>query len=173
MVVRFESFNNGIAGNNLFIDNINIDGTEMNNPPVANYSTSANLCLGEDVNFTDNSTGSPTSWSWDFGDLVGTSSQENPTYNYSTSGTYTVTLTTSNAFGTDTHAQTITVNSLPSVVASASSINICLGDTLELSATGADSFTWDNGLGSGTTITVVPSSSMVLMRLQVQMEMVV
>jgi len=34
-------------------------------------------------------------------------------------------------------------------------------DTLELSATGADSFTWDNGLGSGTTITVVPSSSMV------------
>ena len=161
VVVRFESFNNGIAGNNLFIDNINIDGTEMNNPPVANYSTSANLCLGEDINFTDNSTGSPTSWSWDFGDLVGTSSQENPTYNYSTSGTYTVTLTTSNAFGTDTHAQTITVNSLPSVDASASSINICLGDTLELSATGADSFTWDNGLGSGTTITVVPSSSMV------------
>ncbi len=159
VVVRFESFNNGIAGNNLFIDNINIDGTEMNNPPVANYSTGGNLCLGEDVNFTDNSTGSPTSWSWDFGDLLGTSSQENPTYNYSTSGVYTVTLTTSNAFGSDTYAQTITVNSLPSVVASASSMNVCLGDTLELSATGADSFSWDNGLGSATTITVVPSST--------------
>ena len=159
VVVRFESFNNGIAGNNLFIDNINIDGTEMNNPPVANYSTGGNLCLGEDVNFTDNSTGSPTSWSWDFGDLLGTSSQENPTYNYSTSGVYTVTLTTSNAFGSDTYAQTITVNSLPSVVASASSMNVCLGDTLELSATGADSFNWDNGLGSVTNITVVPSST--------------
>jgi len=159
VVVRFESFNNGIAGNNLFIDNINIDGTEMNNPPVANYSTNPNLCLGEDVNFTDNSTGSPTSWSWDFGDLLGTSAIENPTYNYAASGTYTVTLTTTNPYGSDTYAQTITVNALPGVVASASSTNICFGDTVFLSASGADSYSWDNGLGSGLNIEVAPSST--------------
>jgi PKD repeat protein len=159
VVVRFESFNNGIAGNNLFIDNINIDGTEMNNPPVANYSTNANLCLGEDVNFTDNSTGSPTSWSWDFGDLLGTSAIENPTYSYAADGTYTVTLTTTNAYGSDTYAQTITVNALPNVVASASSTNICVGDTVVLSASGADSYSWDNGLGSGLNIEVTPSST--------------
>ena len=161
VVVRFESFNNGIAGNNLFIDNINIDGTEMNNPPVANYSTSANLCLGEDIIFTNNSTGNPTSWSWDFGDLVGTSNLENPIYNYSASGTYTVSLTTTNPYGSDTYTQTITVNALPGVVASASSTNICFGDTVFLSASGADTYSWDNGLGSGLNIEVAPSTSII------------
>lgn len=159
VVVRFESFNNGIAGNNLFIDNINIDGTEMNNPPVANYSTSANLCLGEDIIFTNNSTGNPTSWSWDFGDLIGTSNLENPIYNYSASGTYTVSLTITNPYGSDTYTQTITVNALPGVVASASSTNICFGDTIFLSASGADTYSWDNGLGSGLNIEVTPSST--------------
>jgi PKD repeat protein len=53
------------------------------------------------VVFTDKSTGSPTSWSWNFGD--GTSSTEkNPTHTYSTAGTYIVTLTATNAAGSNT-----------------------------------------------------------------------
>jgi PKD repeat protein len=53
------------------------------------------------VTFSDTSTGSPTSWSWDFGD--GTSSTErNPTKTYLASGTYTVSLTVSNGAGNDT-----------------------------------------------------------------------
>jgi PKD repeat protein len=159
VVVRFESFNNGIAGNNLFIDNINIDGNQLNNPPVANYSANPNLCFGEDVNFTDNSAGSPTSWAWDFGDAVGTSNLENPTYNYFASGTYTVFLTVTNAYGSDTYSQTITVNSLPNVVASASLTNTCSGESLDLTASGASSYNWDNGAGNGVNVTVSPSSS--------------
>ena len=43
------------------------------------------------VNFTDTSTGSPTSWQWTFGD--GTSSKEqNPVHKYTKSGNYTVVL---------------------------------------------------------------------------------
>ncbi|MDQ1253008.1 MAG: hypothetical protein QG646_2150 [Euryarchaeota archaeon] len=43
------------------------------------------------VNFTDKSTGSPTSWLWTFGD--GTSSKEqNPVHKYTKSGNYSVTL---------------------------------------------------------------------------------
>jgi len=41
--------------------------------------------------FTDTSTGSPTSWAWDFGDS-GTSDQQNPTHTYVSPGNYHVTL---------------------------------------------------------------------------------
>jgi PKD repeat protein len=52
------------------------------------------------VNFTDLSTGNPDTWSWDFGD-GGTSTAQNPTYEYQNMGIYTVTLTASNACGSD------------------------------------------------------------------------
>jgi hypothetical protein len=48
------------------------------------------------VKFTDESTGDPKSWSWDFGD-GGTSAERNPTHTYTLPGTYTVTLTVSTA----------------------------------------------------------------------------
>lgn len=52
------------------------------------------------VNFTDLSTGSPTSWSWNFGD-GGTSTAQNPSHAYASSGTYNVTLTATNPCGSD------------------------------------------------------------------------
>lgn len=54
-----------------------------------------------DVQFTDKSTGVPTTWKWDFGDGA-TSSEQNPKHTYTTLGTYTVTLTASNKDGSDT-----------------------------------------------------------------------
>ena len=60
------------------------------------------------VRFTDTSTGDPTSWSWDFGDGV-TSTEQNPVHTYTTPGTYTATLTVTNAVGSDSARQTITV----------------------------------------------------------------
>jgi PGF-pre-PGF domain-containing protein len=53
------------------------------------------------VTFTDASLLSPTTWSWDFGDR-GTSSSQNPSYTYRAAGTYTVSLTVTNAEGSDT-----------------------------------------------------------------------
>lgn len=52
------------------------------------------------VQFTDESGGSPTSWAWNFGDGVGTSTLRDPTYTYSNPGVYSVTLTVSNSAGT-------------------------------------------------------------------------
>jgi hypothetical protein len=52
------------------------------------------------VNFTDLSTGSPTSWSWTFGD-GGTSTAQNPSHTYAAAGTYNVQLTATNACGSD------------------------------------------------------------------------
>lgn len=56
------------------------------------------------VQFTDTSVGSPTSWSWSFGD-DGTSLVENPSHTYTTAGTYSVSLTAANTYGSDTETK--------------------------------------------------------------------
>ncbi|WP_321506976.1 PKD domain-containing protein [uncultured Methanoregula sp.] len=57
------------------------------------------------VNFIDQSINNPTSWSWNFGDGT-TSTDQNPSHAYTSEGTYTVSLTVKNAFGTDTRTRT-------------------------------------------------------------------
>ena len=71
-------------------------------PPVADFTADPTSGLSPlPVQFTDTSRGGhPTSWSWDFGD-GGTSSAQHPNHLYAGSGTFTVELTVSNAFGTD------------------------------------------------------------------------
>ena len=69
--------------------------------PVADFSgtpTSGDYPLA--VSFSDQSSGTPTSWSWTFGD-GGTSTAQNPSYSYTVAGTYTVSLSVSNAVGSD------------------------------------------------------------------------
>jgi PKD repeat protein len=53
------------------------------------------------VTFTDSSTNIPTSWSWSFGDGTFSTSQ-NPVHTFSRSGPYTISLTVSNAKGSNT-----------------------------------------------------------------------
>ena len=53
------------------------------------------------VNFTNQSTGSFTSWEWNFGD-GSASTEQNPSHTYSKSGTFTVSLTVSGPGGSDT-----------------------------------------------------------------------
>jgi len=52
------------------------------------------------VNFTDQSTNSPTSWQWNFGDGT-TNDQQNPSHTYQNAGTYTVSLTVTNSHASD------------------------------------------------------------------------
>ncbi|MDH3890476.1 MAG: S8 family serine peptidase [candidate division Zixibacteria bacterium] len=69
--------------------------------PVADFSgspTSGDAPLT--VNFTDLSTNNPDTWAWTFGD-GGNSSAQSPSYEYTSPGTYTVTLTASNCAGSD------------------------------------------------------------------------
>ena len=85
------------------------------NLPVADFTgspTSGPAALT--VNFTDLSTGTPTSWLWDFGD-GGTSTLQNPSHTYNSDGVYTVTLSVTGAGGSDDEvkADYITVNVLP------------------------------------------------------------
>ncbi len=61
------------------------------------------------VTFNDTSTGSPTSWLWDFGDGTPTSNQQNPVHTYSAAGTYVVTLTARNSIGTSSASNLVQI----------------------------------------------------------------
>src|SRR3989339_448612 len=76
----------------------------IKNPPTANFNSNVtNIIVGQSVNFTDLSTGNPTSWSWTFdGGTPNTSNAANPIVQYNTAGVYSVTLTAINADGTNT-----------------------------------------------------------------------
>lgn len=56
------------------------------------------------ANFSDLSTNTPTSWVWVFGDGDSAFTQ-NPSHEYSLEGTYTVSLTATNAYGSDTETK--------------------------------------------------------------------
>jgi PKD repeat protein len=58
-----------------------------------------------EVQFSDLSSGSPHSWEWSFGDET-YSTDQNPIHTYYSPGTYTVTLTVSNQFGTNSKVLT-------------------------------------------------------------------
>lgn len=73
--------------------------------PVADFVASNQTpAVGGTVDFTDYTTNSPTSWSWTFegGSPSTYTGQTPPSITYSTAGNYQVTLTVSNASGTDT-----------------------------------------------------------------------
>ena len=60
------------------------------------------------ANFTDLSTGHPTSWEWAFGD-GNTSSQQNPQHLYSSAGTYTACVTATSICGSTQVCQDVTI----------------------------------------------------------------
>ncbi|OFX22987.1 MAG: hypothetical protein A2033_13230 [Bacteroidetes bacterium GWA2_31_9] len=84
-----------------------IENPIMTPVAIINYSI-LNECSGK-IKFNDVSGNEPTTWYWMFGD--GTYSMlQNPIKNYSSNGTYTVTLLACNSAGCDSASQTITIN---------------------------------------------------------------
>ncbi|MBL7888863.1 MAG: PKD domain-containing protein [Bacteroidia bacterium] len=86
-------------GRGIWQSDLNTPGTS---PPTADFTANrTNICVGDCINFTDLSTGTPTAWSWSFpGAVTTTSSVQNPTnICYNTAGTYNVTLTATNGNG--------------------------------------------------------------------------
>lgn len=78
-------------------------------PPIAAFTANPiTVSVGSPVSFTDNTTNNPTSWNWTFaGGTPSSSSVQNPTgIVYSTVGCYAVTLTATNASGSNTLTQT-------------------------------------------------------------------
>ncbi len=156
-----------ITGNNqnqswfyFFFDWIVKTQSQCNSPRVATVAKVISLptatfnynVIGSDVDFTNTLTPGAT-YNWNFGD-GNTSTLENPTHNYSTTGSFIVTLVVTNSSGcSDSTTQTIVISNAPSADFSANTV--CLGaSTLftDNSGTAVGTITgwdWDFGNGSG------------------------
>jgi len=148
-------------GNDLFLDNINV--TTLNNAPSVAFSAGSTTSCNGSVSFMDQSTNTPTSWAWDFGD-GNSSTQQNPNHQYTANGSYTVQLIASNQLGSDTLLQSnyVTVN-FPTAPSAATPATGCVGQTVALSATGTGSIWWSDANGNflfeGNTYNATPTAT--------------
>jgi plastocyanin len=99
--------------------------------PVANFTFQpAAPTIGTNVTFTDTSTGSPTSWAWNFGDPASgtsnTSNAQNPAHAFLSAGTFNVSLTATNAGGSNTITKAVTASNGGSVPCVVSPTQLCL-----------------------------------------------
>jgi gliding motility-associated-like protein len=120
-------------------------------------TTTANFAIQEDAGFTLSTTGAgsicsgqsttitasgATTYQWDNGLGTGSSFVVNPT----TTTTYNVTGTTGNC--SSSAAVTVTVVPTPSINAGIDQI-VCVGQSVTLTAVGANQLDWDNGIANG------------------------
>lgn len=136
--------------------------------PVAAFNAVAAVCLGEPVNFTDQSSAAGstvTQWQWDFGDLT-TSAQQHPVKTYTQPGTYTVSLSVTSATGcqsiTTIASHQVVVNALPVAGLSFSLPGCILQDITFIDGSTSASgnivkWTWNYGDGGGNTIHTDPN----------------
>ena len=135
---------------------------ELENPPIADFTaTPTTIYAGETVSFTDMSTNNPTSWNWSFSGGTPTSSTtQNPQVVYNSPGTYNVSLTVSNAFGTDTKTKikyiTVLDLSVPVADFTATPTTVYAGETVsftDLSTNNPTSWNWSFSGGTPTSST--------------------
>lgn len=116
-------------------------------------------CISETITFTDASVGSNLTYTWNFGADATPQSATGPgphDVTFGTSGTKTVNLEVENSLGTDDVDYTVDVYAAPSVSTSGN-VDICIGNSTILEAFGSGTFEWDNGLGTGSSVTVSPA----------------
>lgn len=141
----------------------------VNARPTAMFTNSGNICLGDSILFTDNSTpnvGSITSWQWNFGDGNTTTLTNNtPFYHpYTAAGNFIVTLvvTGSNSCVSDTFRTTVNVSSQPTATFTLNG-KPCIDSTQSFSSSltpgGSNPPTFNWNFGDGQTFSSTTSNS--------------
>ena len=114
--------------------------------PVANFICDSVGCVPLLSNFTDLSTFDTTIISWDWHFTTGaTSTLQNPTYNFTSPGTFNVRLLIRDVEGCfDSIVKPVIVYPLPAVDAGPDR-TVCSGDVVNMSASGASTYLWSPG----------------------------
>ncbi len=113
------------------------------------------ICQGAAVAFRDTSVGTGLTWNWSFGD-GGTATDKDPTHTFVNTGTYVVTLiSTDNIPCKDTITKVVQVDSTSIISMTASDTVICRGGLVTFTGTytdiGLSSVVWSFGDGTGYT----------------------
>ncbi len=118
-------------------------------PPIAQFKSFLHTCVGQPIQFIDESTNRPSNWSWSFqSGTPSVSIKQNPTITYNNAGTYNVTLIASNYFGSDTLQKIayLTVYPLPvAPIITGGPTIFCKGDSVLLTENDTSSFVWSTG----------------------------
>ncbi|MCC7331223.1 MAG: T9SS type A sorting domain-containing protein [Flavobacteriales bacterium] len=126
-------------------------------PTITVTSSSPTICIGESTNLT--ASGANT-YIWSPATGLSSTTGSTVTASPTTTITYTVTGTDVNGCEGVTTV-TVTVNPLPTVVATASPYTVCTGQSSTLTASGASTYTWSPATGlsatTGSTVTATPS----------------
>ncbi|WBX75001.1 PKD domain-containing protein [Tenacibaculum ovolyticum] len=95
-------------GTRIWLDNVTISLKNDVAPETDFYTKTRNsLCSSEQVEFFDTSNATPTSWAWEFpGGTPATSNLQNPIVDYNSAGSYDVTLTATNIYGSTSVTKT-------------------------------------------------------------------
>lgn len=147
---------NSYVGSDLIIDQLYFTSQKV---PVADFDLPATGCKGVPIQLMDNSTNGPTQWLWitTGSSPTNSSTLQSPVVTYTNTGTYNVSLQSKNTFGTSSFlTKTIVIYANPVVTTSSSTV--CAGSSAVLTASGANTYTWNTG-ASGSTLTVSPSST--------------
>jgi gliding motility-associated-like protein len=115
--------------------------------PIADFSFIPDVCSGDAVSFTDISINA-LSWSWEFGDGLSSSSDQNPVFVYGSGGLYNVSLAVGNGGCRDTIIKQVTIYQTP--VISILYDDTCALDTILFNGLTNDpgsiiSYVWDFG----------------------------
>lgn len=138
----------------------------VNPAPVADFN-STSVCAGNITQFTDNSStssGTITSWNWDFGDVTPVDNTQSPSHTYAAAGMYNATLIAGNSFGcTTTISKPVQVYYIPT--ANFTSGNVCAGDTMHFintssvdASTSLAGYLWTFGGSGGTSTAQDPAN---------------
>jgi PKD repeat protein len=128
--------------------------------PTASFNLAGPVCVSQAVSLTNGSSGGPTNFSWTAtGGSTSTSTLQNTSTTYASPGTYSVTLMVTNGLGTSSITKTISVLAIPNVAVTSS--NICSGNSANMVASGATSYTWNPGALTGANQTLSPATTQV------------
>ncbi len=138
-------------GNQMYIDNINI--TDQAAPPTANFTSLPEGCIDVLFEFKNTSSGYENTYEWDFGADASTATSvgEGPfNISYNTAGIKMITLTATNAFGTNTITQEVFIKEkpLPSFTYDIDNSHVTFTNTSE----NCQSYLWMFGDGSSSVL---------------------
>lgn len=130
--------------------------------PVCNFSPSiTSICAGKPYVLTDQSSNTPTAWSWTVTPVANTSlsalTASNPVFTAQNPGTYTISLIASNAAGPGTVVSKVFTVLPQPTLSIGSQYTLCAPGQTTLSTGGATSYTWLPGSVIQSSIVVSPT----------------